>query len=77
MEKLMHSLEQFLKFPEPKPDITPTLSSAAILNKTILCNTAVKYNPDIRTALASDELAQEISLALANGSKQHTKVPLG
>ena len=47
-----------------------------------LCNTAIKYNPDIRSALAKDELAVEIAKALDNGDKQLTgkhshSVPLG
>ena len=48
----------------------------------VLCNTAVKQNPDIRSALAKDELAIEIAKALDNGDKQITgkhsrSVPLG
>ena len=48
----------------------------------VLCNTANKYNSDIRTALAKDELAMEIVKALDNRDKQLTgkhsrSAPLG
>ena len=51
-------------------------------SKPILCNTAFKHNSDIRTALATDELAIEIAKALDTGEKQLTgkhsrSVPLG
>ena len=51
-------------------------------SKPILCNTTIKHNSDIRTALATDELAIEIAKALDNGEKQLTgkhsrSVPLG
>ena len=38
----------------------------------VLCNTAIKHNSDIRTALAKDELAIEIAKALDTGGKQLT-----
>ena len=38
----------------------------------VLCNTAIKHNSDICTALAKDELAMEIAKALDNGDKQLT-----
>ena len=38
----------------------------------VLCNTAIKHNSDIRTALAKDELAIEIAKALDTGDKQLT-----
>ena len=43
----------------------------------VLCHTAVKHTPDIRTALKSDSLGQEIMTALQNGAKRHPKVPIG
>ena len=51
-------------------------------SKPILCNTAIKDTSDIRTALATDELAIEIAKALDTGEKQLTgkhsrSVPLG
>ena len=51
-------------------------------SKPILCNTAIKHNSDIRTALATDELAIEMAIALDTGEKQltgkHSRlVPLG
>ena len=47
-----------------------------------LCNTAIKHNSDIQTALAKDELAIEIAKVLDTGEKQLTgkhsrSVPLG
>ena len=42
----------------------------------VLCHTAVKHTADIRTALKSDSLAQEIMTALQNGTKRHPKVLL-
>ena len=47
------------------------------MSNPVLCQTATKYNTDIRTALAEDSLAKKIILALASGAKQHPKVPLG
>ena len=41
-------------------------------SKPILCNTAIKHNSDIRTALARDELAIEIAKAFHTGEKQLT-----
>ena len=51
-------------------------------SKPILCKTAIKHNSDIRTVLATDELAIEIGKALDTGQKQLTgkhsrSVPLG
>ena len=51
-------------------------------SKPILCNTAIKHNSDIGTALATDKLAIEITKALDTGEKQligkHScLVPLG
>ena len=48
----------------------------------VLCNSAIKHNSDIRTALAKDELAIEFAKALDTGDKQLTgkhsrSVPLG
>ena len=53
------------------------------INSAILCNSAIKHNSDIRTALINDKLANEIVNALRNGSKtlgnskNGPKVPLG
>ena len=49
---------------------------------TVLCNTTIKHNSSIRTALVKDELAIEIVKALDNGEKQLTgkhsrSAPLG
>ena len=41
-------------------------------SKPILCNTTIKHNSDIRTALATDELAIEIAKGLDTGEKQLT-----
>ena len=48
----------------------------------VLCNSAIKHNSDIRTALAKDELAIEFAKALDTADKQLTgkhsrSVPLG
>ena len=42
-------------------------------SKPVLCNTAIKYNSNIYTAVAKDELAIEIVKALATGEKQLTR----
>ena len=51
-------------------------------SKPMLCNTAIKHNSDIRTALPTYELVIEIAKALDTGEKQltgkHSRlVPLG
>ena len=46
-------------------------------SQTVLCNTAVRSNPDIRSALTSDKLAKDIMDALQHVQKRHLKVPLG
>ena len=38
----------------------------------VLCNTAIKHNSDIQTALATDELAIKIAKVLDTGEKQLT-----
>ena len=68
---------RFSNFPEPDSDTPATMNSATIMRNSILCQTATQYNTDIRTTLVEDKLAKEIVQALANGTKQYTKVPLG
>ena len=60
---------QFLNFQELDPKTPATINSATIMPNPVLCQTATKYNTDIRTALAEDSLGKEIILALANGAK--------
>ena len=68
---------RFSNFPKPDPDTPASINSATIMRNPILCQTATKYNMDIWTALSEDKLAKEIVQVLANGAKQHPKVPLG
>ena len=68
--------------PEPGPEPVPTpIPSTMFINSAILCNSVIKHNPNIRTALNNDKLANEIVNALRDGSKtlpkNSAKVPLG
>ena len=55
----------------PFQEILDPMKFAGFSNP-VLCNTATKYNSDIRTALAEDKLAIEIAKALDTGKKQLT-----
>ena len=49
--------------------ISTSISSTKFINSAILCNSTVKHNPNIRTALTKDELAIIIMKARKDGSK--------
>ena len=64
--------DKFLDFPDfpDKPEPENSISSTKFINSAILCNTAIKHNPDIRAAFVKDELANTIMNAPRDGCKQ-------